>query len=74
MSSFSMVRSAKTVELLPAPKIFAMKLMMMEERVDCRSISMRNGRVQAPELANEAEDDQTPLLGTVGEEGEGGES
>ena len=47
---------------------------MMEGRVDCRSISMRNGRIQAPELANEAEDDQTPLLGTVGEEGEEGES
>ena len=46
----------------------------METMIDCRSISMRNGRIQAPEMANEAEDDQTPLLGTVGDEGEGGES
>lgn len=47
---------------------------MTEERIECRSISMRNGRIQAPELAYEAEDDQTPLLGTVGEAGEGGKS
>lgn len=38
----------------------------LERRIDCRSISMRNGRLQAAELTNEADDDQTPLLGAVG--------
>ena len=32
-SSFSMVRRAKTVELLPAPKMLAMKLIIMDEMV-----------------------------------------
>ena len=32
-SSLSIARSAKTVELLPAPKMLAMKLMMIQESV-----------------------------------------
>ena len=32
-SSFSMVRRANTVELLPAPNIFAIKLIIMEDNV-----------------------------------------